>query len=572
MKKIILTVALISIAASAMCADLKDRQSDTWAATDALGRVLPMSGEVRERRDDKFVGMFYFLWLGHHFNNAIGPHDVSKILKEDPDAMSKPDSPLWGPKNAFHYWSEPYFGYYSSMDKWVYRKHAEMLTDLGVDTVIFDTTNGYTYTEEYMTLCEVWSRMRKEGMNTPCIAFLTRFVGVVDEVNKIWDEFYGKGLYKELWFMWKGKPLILTNEPELPQKYKDFFTVRCCEPSYFIGPAHERVWGWLQVYPQHEFVGDDMNKCEEMTVGIGQNGANGLCCAFSEPGTHGRSYHNGTTDTRPGAVNYGYNFAEQWERALKADPDFVFITGWNEWIAMRLDSFPNSKGPVQFVDCYTQEKSRDIEPMKGGHGDNYYYQTADYIRRYKGARPAPGKKFATVKKMADWDKIPAEYFDSIGDTAHRNEKGVQLAPVYVNETGRNDFECCKVAHDKKNIYFYVQTKDAIKDMADPGSMVLLIDTDGDMTNGFHGYDLIVNRTFEGKKCDLRDGSGKVLGKVKCEAAGNRFFVTVPRKIPGKNNDFSLRFKWSDNMQDKSDAMDFISNGDAAPNGRFAYVY
>ena len=103
-------------------------------------------------------------------------------------------------------------------------------------------------------------------------------------------------------------------------------------------------------------------------------------------------------------------------------------------------------------------------------------------------------------------------------------------------------------------------------------MVLLIDTDGDMTNGFHGFDLIVNKTFSGKTCDLRNAEGKVLGQVKCEAAGSEFYVAVPRKNPGPSSDFTLRFKWSDNMQDASDAMDFIANGDAAPNGRFAYVY
>ena len=44
--------------------------------------------------------------------------------------------------------------------------------------------------------------------------------------------------------------------------------------------------------------------------------------------------------------------------------------------------------PVMFVDEFDQEHSRDIEPMKGGHGDNYYYQMVDYIRRYKGLAQA----------------------------------------------------------------------------------------------------------------------------------------------------------------------------------------
>lgn len=48
-----------------------------------------------------------------------------------------------------------------------------------------------------------------------------------------------------------------------------------------------------------------------------------------------RSYSNGSIKTYEAAVQYGFNFAEQWNFALKNDPDMIFITGWNEWIAQR---------------------------------------------------------------------------------------------------------------------------------------------------------------------------------------------------------------------------------------------
>jgi hypothetical protein len=34
----------------------------------------------------------------------------------------------------------------------------------------------------------------------------------------------------------------------------------------------------------------------------------------------------------------------------------------------------------------SKKHSRDLEPMKGGHGDDYYYQFVGHVRRYKGAR------------------------------------------------------------------------------------------------------------------------------------------------------------------------------------------
>ncbi len=38
-----------------------------------------------------------------------------------------------GPAHAMHHWGEPYLGYYVSNDEWVIRKHAQMLSDAGVD-------------------------------------------------------------------------------------------------------------------------------------------------------------------------------------------------------------------------------------------------------------------------------------------------------------------------------------------------------------------------------------------------------------------------------------------------------
>jgi len=77
-----------------------------------------------------------------------------------------------------------------------------------------------------------------------------------------------------------------------------------------------------------------------------------------------------------------------------------------------------------FVDTYNQEHSRDVEPMKGGYGDNYYYQMVNYIRRFKGARPLPAasapKSIDITGPMSQWDDVGPEYRDAIGDTTHRD--------------------------------------------------------------------------------------------------------------------------------------------------------
>ena len=124
-----------------------------------------------------------------------------------------------------------------------------------------------------------------------------------------------------------------------------------------------------------------------MSVGVAQNANERGLCAFSEPGTYGRSYHGGRDDEREDGYLYGLNFAEQWEYALQVDPDYVFVTGWNEWIAGRQELWGGVENA--FADEFIDEYSRDIEPTKGKLKDHYYYQFVNYVRRFKGASPAP---------------------------------------------------------------------------------------------------------------------------------------------------------------------------------------
>jgi hypothetical protein len=93
--------------------------------TDDLGRELSHHGEVSAPREDRYVGLFYFLWLGQH--TRTGPYNITNILAKTPEAVYNPDHPAWGPRGAFHHWGESLFDYYFSDDAWVLRKHAQML-------------------------------------------------------------------------------------------------------------------------------------------------------------------------------------------------------------------------------------------------------------------------------------------------------------------------------------------------------------------------------------------------------------------------------------------------------------
>ena len=279
---------VLAMAGAGRADEPRDLRSDTWVATDALGRSLPVAGEVGPPRPGKFVGVFYFLWLGE--SGELGPFDISKILARDPAAIRDPKSPLWGPMLVPHHWGESIFGHYRSNDESVLRKHAQMLADAGVDMIVFDVTNQLTYPRSWRALCRVFDQLNREGNRVPQIAFLCPFWDPAKVVRELWEDLYSRGLHEDLWFRWEGKPLILADPGKLGAARIDerddairrFFTFRKPQPDYFAGPTGPRQWGWLEVYPQHAFY-KTPGTAEEVAVGVAQNAVDGKLSVLTNP-------------------------------------------------------------------------------------------------------------------------------------------------------------------------------------------------------------------------------------------------------------------------------------------------
>jgi hypothetical protein len=553
-----------------------------WPATDALGRSLPLGKEVGPPRPDRFVGIFYFLWLNERDNKSPhyeGPYDVSKILALDPDALGKTDSPLWGPIGRSHYWSEPLYGYYLSTDPWVIRRHAMLLSDAGVDTLIFDTTNALTYRDVYMTLCEVFTRMRREGQATPQFAFMVN-TQAGRTAQRIYSELYEPNLYPELWFRWQGKPLMICDPEKASPELREFFTLRRAHwPFEMIDTAY--AWHWEATYPQPYGYTDDPAVPEQINVSVAQNlrVEDGRVTNMSDGNARGRSFHAGRVDRAPGAVNHGYNFAEQWKRAYELQPPFVMVTGWNEWIAGR---WGQPGGLPVFVDQYDQEHSRDIEAMKGGHGDNYYWQLVEGVRRYKGTPPLPEVSPPVTIRIGDgfeqWRDVRPEFRDHVFETHPRDFEGAG-GLRYTNHTGRNDLMLARVARDDEHVYFYMQTREPITPHTEPNWMWLLIDADQNPATGWEGYDFIVNHTVENDSTTwLERSTGgwewEKVTRVRYEAGGRELHLAVQRSALGLPQDkpLMLDFKWADNLQNPGDIMDFYVSGDVAPEARFTFRF
>ena len=566
---------LLTLLSGVQAAAPRDLMSDTWVATDAVGRVLPGYDECGPVRDDRTVGIFYFLWLGQH--GTRGPFDITELLKADPK------NPAWGPPGAFHHWGQSELGYYLSDSEYIIRKHVSMLNDAGIDTLIFDVTNAFTYEKVYLKLCEVYRQLRRQGHRTPQICFLTHS-RARQTIETLYRNFYAKQLYPELWFYWKGKPLILGGVDDLPDEIAEFFTIRDC----WAWTHGEDTWQWLdhplERYGWHE----SPDQPEELAVSVAQHPTTNIgrsCQQGIQPETN----EYGLTGTE----HLGLYFDEQWQRALKVDPEFVFVTGWNEWVAQRFirqegqapGEFlgrPLEPGKSFFVDAYNQEYNRDIEPMKGGHTDNTYYQMISYIRRYKGVRRPPvatGDYSIVIDgQFDDWQSVEPEFRDTRGDTEHRDEAGWGDAGRYVNITGRNDFVTLKVATDANHVYFYAEMAQPLTAHTDANWMLLFIDTDQDSTTDWNGYDYRVNANVisDGQTRVQRfgaDGIWQDSAVVEYRYRGSQMEIAIPRATLGLAEEpFAFDFHWADHVQNLDNIIEFALHGDSAPNRRFNYRF
>lgn len=571
------------------------------AATDHLGRALPEYGETREKQDGKTVALFYYLWHGYH--STEGPYDLSKIFSLDPDALAHVDSAVWPDvHNApLLHWGEPLFGYYISQDEWVLRRHVQLFIDAGVDVLFFDTTNGFTYKKAYLKLFAILKELRDAGFAAPQVCFYlapqTRGCGT-GNMMQLWEELYEPGLYSDLWFRWKGKPLIVCHSHRaIPKELRDFFTWRT--PTW-CAPERPDTWAW-EGNPQKVSVDADGNP-EEIAVSVVRNASDpsyggpetdrsSMSAAYWGVPIYGRSWHDGYRDTRENASHYGFQFREQAECALRLDPPVAFLCQWNEWLVPFLTKYTydapdyGRRHDIVLRDEYNEEYSRDLEPMKGGYRDAYYLQMAEFCRRFKGLEPpakAYGERTVDIRgDFAQWKDISPVYREYTGDTAPRSSRAYDEAGQngrYESDTGRNEFSELRIAADREQVYFYAACTGDITPPA-PDRTTLWISIPGASLSAWEGYSFVIGRKAGNadsaviERCS-EDGIYRFeeLGTVPCAVSGRELMLSVPRSVLGlPDGCFRLDFKWSDNIS-SGDIMDFYIDGDAAPRGRMRYIF
>ncbi len=570
-----------------------DHKVTTWAMTDDLGRKVTDFEEVGPEREDKQVGLFYFLTkTTASANRAV--INMSQFQKEHPEAMLVYNHPAWGvASETLHFWNEPLFGYYLSCDYFVTRKHAEMFAAAGVDVILFDNTNNSRlYKESTDVLFQSFRDAREDGIDVPKIVYYLPF-GPDNYLNKSaimkgYMNVYRNEDWKDLWFYWEGKPLMVAwtsklvpeegdaEDEALIKEIKDFFTFRGGQPGHSQGQVLKNQWSWSENYPQHGFTPNEDGTFEmaAASVAVNESYIRWSITAMSDPFVTGRNYTDLLgPDKTEGAYKYGYFFKEQVDRVMEIDPQLMFITGWNEWTGGRFESWNGIVNASQ--DSFDNNGSRDCEPTRGDMKDNYYALMVDAIRRFKGAEPAPvagAEKTINLSDVNTWADVTPVYTNFKG-TYIRNSKGLGKV-TYENYTQRNNVVISKVSRDYANMYFYAETEKAITNAEGEDWMKLYLDVDRNHATGWEGYDFVINSPAPGTISSLnKDGSLNVLGNAQYVVSGNTLSIMVPKAMIGigAGAQVNIEFKWVDNAKG-GDILNFYVDGKAAPLGRFNYIY
>ena len=564
---------------------------------DNYGRTVEAAAGKKEKRD---VGIFYFLWLGQPY--ASGIYDVSKIISEHgKDVVFHEEGGDISPNGQAHWWEEPLYGYYNSADRWVLRRHMEMLTEAGVDFLIFDTTNCLLYEEVATAIMQLSQELRDEGWDAPQVAFYTHSRSI-QTINNIYNTFYRAGRYKDSWYCIDGRPMIIgyttavkdrreaksrgdtAYAPEdLSPELQDFFYVKeACWPNDFHYANSFPYTEW--VYPQ-PLNGNTMN------VSV----ATHPMVPFSFSLTHenwcnwGRGYDVVTGENKHEDIYRGTFFQSEWDTVHASDPqpEIIMVTGWNEWIAFKQPY----GGEYMLCDNVDMEYSRDIEPMKGGYEDAYFIQMITNIRKYKyeSSDDVLGDNvYKTVDisgPASEWDDVKAVYRRVGNDNTRRDYYGGSQTVRYKTPAADNNILTVRLTNDSENLYFRIECEGDVNVTGKSSWMNLFIGTGKPGQRGWESYEFVAGRVREDMnatsgRADVEklapDFSGKKSGDAEFSVNGNAVTYKVPLSALGLQEGgadvLRIYFKVADGVENCSDIMDYYCTGRSLPMGRLSFEY
>jgi hypothetical protein len=554
---------------------------------DQFGRSFSTISSVK---DDKQVGLFFWLWIGQPY--ASGIYDATNILNMPNGLKLLTDTASLNeaisPNGQAHFWGEPLWGYYNSEDVWVIRKQMEMLTVAGVDYIFFDATNAFIYKNVFLKLLAVIDEYQKKGWSPPKVAFYTHSKSF-QTIRELYRDLYKPGLYPGTWYKVNGKPLIIgytdpqddLNEAKsrgdntytpglLSNEILNFFHFK--RPQWPSDPVYPDGFPWIEwIFPQPLHNGI-------MNVTVASHPSVPMSFSLTKGFVNwGRGWNPDTKMNVAEGIDKGGFFQRQWDYALSTDPDMITIGGWNEWIAYKQPYWDE----YVLVDAVNKEYSRDIEPMKGGYEDAFYIQMIKNIRRYKGLsladEPAKKKTITITSGASQWNDIPSIGININNVRSSRNAYGATTKILYSQPAPENHISDVKVAHDDKNVYFFIRAKDHFTSYnGKPNWLNVLVGTGEPALKNWESYEYLIGESFK----DGNVSVGKLDSDFKTVSAGNARYVQseniiqieCSREALGLTTNNRFYFKVAAGIDEPSEIMSYYTSGIAMPMGRLSYMY
>lgn len=348
------------------------------------------------------IGVFYHTW---HCPSSQDVHDVTQCLA---GAEAWPPWPSDPNTQTSFWWGEPAAGYYCLTNNTsLLTQHAVMLRDMGADFVFVDVTNHNYNTsalcaqpeemiiQPFISLVDVWSTIPGAPKIVPwvpvsdCPSYLPPSSCTQPDdrymVYTLLDLLAGTGMA----FDYQGKPLLLVTEnstyPISSSKLAVLSASYTIRVMWAFEPEGTQKWSYLEGCDADPL---DGQPCDQRISEYG-----GAIEQFPITTAYGADYMSHTNTATP--KHYGKTFRKQFE-TLFNNPEIPIatITGWNEWIVGRwpcgsllcdcANSFDQTYGC--FLDQFTDEYNRDIEPANNATGDYYYRLAQSCISLFRAGK------------------------------------------------------------------------------------------------------------------------------------------------------------------------------------------
>jgi hypothetical protein len=570
---------------------------------DEFGRIV---NAVKSEKSDKAVGIFYGLTQGSDSISMSGIYNVTDIIKKHGvNAVFKDISQI-SPVGADHWWDEPLYGYYSSADSYVIKKHMEQFTAAGIDYIVFDTTNARIYSATTKIIMKTIVNLREQGWDAPQVVYYCHSFSN-ETVRNIYDEIYSKKEYEEAWYKKDGKPVIIAyTEAEkdkaeaatrgvtsfegsmfqpLSQEILDFFCF--VEPRW---PSDSVPWMkdtavydvdkktgfcWIEwTYPLPERT-TSLGTFTNVAVASHPN----VPFSFSitrELENWGRNFDPATRTKTEEGLYEGTYFQKCWDQALALNSDNVFLVAWNFWTALKTPY----DGEYMLCDTATLEFSLTIEMSKGNYKDAYYIQMIENMRRYKydeGKTSYTGKTIDISGGYGQWYDVDAVYRQIGKETYERRAYSADGSMRYRLNKPKNNVQEVRVSHDKEKLYFMIRTEENITPYDGSDNwMNLFIGTGEPSIKGWNSYEYVLNRSVQGNTTDIiklkDDFTGEKVGSGELKIIDNFMFLSIPRDVLDLSENHEFYFKVTDSVETPEDIMEYYRSGSVIPTGRLAYNY